>query len=207
MDIGDCKKRVVDRRSPENRRASAPDTFVSPSPNRRVKGRRDSGSWAESGGLDDVTAALPETLDLSGQADLSTEALRVLLLEHPRTCILKLDGCMVSIPAHPCMHCCQQDSRIAASKTPLMKCCQQGSLSVESESHFVRHDFHTLCSFPSSVFFCAAPDRASWQGLGDDAIACICSIVGEHITELSLVGCTQVFLLNNYEPVFKEIAY
>ena len=122
MDIGDCKKRVVDRRSPENRRASAPDTFVSPSPNRRVKGRRDSGSWAESGGLDDVTAALPETLDLSGHADLSTEALRVLLLEHPRTCILKLDGCMVSIPAHPCMHCCQQDSRIApcksASKTP-----------------------------------------------------------------------------------------
>jgi len=127
MDIGDCKKRVVDRRSPENRRASAPDTFVSPSPNRRVKGRRDSGSWAESGGLDDVTAALPETLDLSGQADLSTEALRVLLLEHPRTCILKLNGCMVSIPAHPCMPCCQQDSRIAASKTPLMKCCQQGS--------------------------------------------------------------------------------
>ena len=118
MDIGDCKKRVVDRRSPENRRASAPDTVVSPSSNRRVKGRRDSGSWAESGGLDDVTAALPETLDLSGHADLSTEALRVLLFEHPRTCILKLDGCVVSIPAHPCMHCCQQDSRIAASKTP-----------------------------------------------------------------------------------------
>jgi len=186
MDIGDCKKRVVDRRSPENSRASAPDTFVSPSPNRRVKGRRDSGSWAESGGLDDVTAALPVTLDLSGHADLSTEALRVLLLEHPRTCILKLDGCVVSIPAHPCMHCCQQDS-----KTPLIN----STPSVKSESFFVRHDFHTLCSFPSSVFFCAAPDRASWQGLGDDAIACICSIIGEHITELSLAGCTQVLLL------------
>jgi hypothetical protein len=101
-------KRVADRRSP--------DSMADSAQNRRVK--RAGGSWADSGGLDDVEAALPETLDLSGRAELTTQAMRLLIVEQPRTCILKLDGCLVSCsralfpsrplpaPPTPCTHTC-----------------------------------------------------------------------------------------------------
>ena len=31
-----------------------------------------------------------------------------------------------------------------------------------------------------------------WQGLGDDSMDIINSVLGVHVTELSLVGCTQL---------------
>ena len=55
----DAKKRGVDRRSSER------IVQISEPRQRRVKVRGD-GSWADNGGLDDVGAALPETIDLSG---------------------------------------------------------------------------------------------------------------------------------------------
>ena len=36
------------------------------------------------------------------------------------------------------------------------------------------------------------PGAPAWQGLKDDSIECVCSALGPHITELSVVGCTQL---------------
>ena len=36
------------------------------------------------------------------------------------------------------------------------------------------------------------PTLALWQGLGDDSIECVRAVLGAHITELSLAGCTQL---------------
>ena len=94
---------------------------VSAHSNRRVKVRSSDGGCSVR--MDEVEAALPETLDLTGRADLSTEGMNALIAAAPHTSILKLDGCL---------------------------------------------------------------------GLGDDMIDCVCKVLGAHITELSLKGCTQL---------------
>ena len=90
------KKRVADRRSPER--------TVCDGEHRRVRRGGQGGSWAEARGLDDVEAALPEMLDLSGRAELSTAAMHELIAAQPRTSILRLDGCVV-LPACGCCVC------------------------------------------------------------------------------------------------------
>ena len=81
------KKRIADRRSPDR-------SVRDEEPHRRVRRGKES-AWAEARGMDDVEAALPETLDLSGRAELSTAAMHELLVAQPRTSILRLDGCVV----------------------------------------------------------------------------------------------------------------
>ena len=85
------KKRVVERRSPDREEDKG---------RRRVKGRGDGGSaLGREGGLDEIEAALPEMLDLSGHNDLTTPKLMQLIEANPRASILKLDGCTVFRPA------------------------------------------------------------------------------------------------------------
>lgn len=84
------KKRVVDRRSPEREDKET---------RRRVKGRAEGGSALQGGGLlDEIEAALPATLDLSGRTELTTAELKELLDANPRASILKLDRCTVFPP-------------------------------------------------------------------------------------------------------------
>ena len=85
------KKRVADRRSPDR-------SVRDEEPHRRVRRGKESADWAEERGMDDVEAALPETLDLSGRAELCTASMHELIVAHPRTSILRLDGCVV-LPA------------------------------------------------------------------------------------------------------------
>jgi hypothetical protein len=87
------KKRVVERRSPDREEDKG---------RRRVKGRGDGGSaLGRDGGLDEIEAALPEMLDLSGRNDLRTAELMQLIEANPRASILKLDGCTVSFALRP----------------------------------------------------------------------------------------------------------
>lgn len=88
---GTKKKRLAERCS-LNRNACDEE------PHRRVRRGKESVDWADSRGLDDVEAALPEMLDLSGRADLCTAAMHELIAAQPRSSILRLDGCVV-LPA------------------------------------------------------------------------------------------------------------
>jgi len=88
-EVDEEKKRVVDRRSPER---EVEDT------RRRVKGRAEGGSALREGLLDEIEAALPATLDLSGRTELTTAELKELLDANPRASILKLDRCTVFSP-------------------------------------------------------------------------------------------------------------
>ena len=92
--VSEEKKRVVDRRSPEREEDQA---------QRRVKGKGESGALRDEGGLDEIEAALPEILDLSGRTGLTTAELMQFIRENPRASILKLDRCTVAVFS-PCLH-------------------------------------------------------------------------------------------------------
>ena len=132
-------KRTSGERSPDrvaNRPASIAPT------ERRTRGRGDDGSSINQLGMDDVEAALPETLDLSGRSDLSTEGLLAIIAEAPRTTILKLDGC-VSL-GEDCFDCIHRALGGHITELSLRNCSQFAGGAVLPNFHAKFPSLHTL---------------------------------------------------------------